>query len=239
MSTNTQRITPLSTRCFHILGHSNDYLSFLIDALIAIHPRDELQITIVSNIPVDDPTPYDFSEVDSVAISETTSDCWDGEAENVLLGVPNPETKRIVYAHFRDSHGISEADYLAVVHPAAVVARQTIIGPGAHVGPGSVIAPYVTIGAFTIINRNASIGHHTIIGPFSEIDPGANVAGKCRIGEAVRIGMGTSVVHGIAVGEYATVAPGAVVTKDIPSHAFAGGVPARVMRTIPRPNPGK
>ena len=43
------------------------------------------------------------------------------------------------------------------------------------------------------------------------------------------IGSGASILCGVTIGEGAMVGAGAVVTRDVPDHAVAAGVPARVM----------
>ena len=43
------------------------------------------------------------------------------------------------------------------------------------------------------------------------------------------VGSGATIMSGVTVGERALVGAGAVVTKDVPAHAIAAGVPARVV----------
>ena len=47
----------------------------------------------------------------------------------------------------------------------------------------------------------------------------------------VWIGMNVTILKGVTIGEGSIVAAGSVVTKDIPSHSMAAGVPARVIKT--------
>lgn len=50
-----------------------------------------------------------------------------------------------------------------------------------------------------------------------------------EIGDYVFIGPRVIVLPGVKIGKGAVIAAGAVVTKDIPDHAIAGGVPAKVI----------
>jgi len=215
---------------FQILGHCNTTLAMVIDTLLAIHSEDEVAITIVSNVRVDDPAPYDFNGSDNLELLETDSADWDGRAPRPILGAIHPRTKRIVHSHFLEVHGIREEDYHTVIHPTAVIARQTSIGTGAFIGPGVVIAPYAAVGALTTINRNASVGHHTTVGRFCKVNPGSNVAGRCRVGDYVTLGMGTNVFDGTCIGNNSVISGGSVVTKSIPDNTLAAGAPARVVR---------
>lgn len=51
-----------------------------------------------------------------------------------------------------------------------------------------------------------------------------------HIGNHVWIGARAMILKGVTIGDGAVIAAGAVVTKDIPAHAVAAGVPARVIR---------
>ena len=53
-----------------------------------------------------------------------------------------------------------------------------------------------------------------------------------HIGRDVWIGANAVILPGITIGDGAVIAAGAVVTKDVPENTVAGGVPARVIKTI-------
>ena len=52
------------------------------------------------------------------------------------------------------------------------------------------------------------------------------------IEDDVWIGAGAVITDGVRVGKGAVIAAGSVVTKDVPPHVVAGGVPARVIKDI-------
>jgi len=54
--------------------------------------------------------------------------------------------------------------------------------------------------------------------------------GKVRIGKNVMIGANSTILPGVIIGENATVSACSLVNKDIPTGAFVGGVPARILR---------
>lgn len=53
---------------------------------------------------------------------------------------------------------------------------------------------------------------------------------QIKIGNDVWIGARAIILDGVAIGDGAIVGAGAVVTRDVPSYAVVGGVPARVLR---------
>jgi len=52
------------------------------------------------------------------------------------------------------------------------------------------------------------------------------------IEDDVWLGSAAIVTDGVRIGRGAVVAAGAVVTKDVPPHTVAGGVPAKVLREV-------
>lgn len=53
---------------------------------------------------------------------------------------------------------------------------------------------------------------------------------KVKLGNDVWIGSRAMILGGVTVGDGAIVGAGAVVTKDVPSYAIVGGVPAKVIK---------
>jgi len=71
-------------------------------------------------------------------------------------------------------------------------------------------------------------------------DAGASVLSQSRtsagvvIGEGVWMGAGAKILDGVTVGDHAVIGAGAVVRDDVPSHAIAVGIPARVVSSRAR-----
>jgi acetyltransferase-like isoleucine patch superfamily enzyme len=53
-----------------------------------------------------------------------------------------------------------------------------------------------------------------------------------RIGQGSWIGIGAAIFPGVTIGQNAIVAANAVVTRDVPDHAVARGVPARMFERL-------
>lgn len=52
------------------------------------------------------------------------------------------------------------------------------------------------------------------------------------IKDGAHIGIGSIIMPGVTIGEGAVIGAGAVVTKDVPDHCLAVGVPAKVIKTL-------
>jgi len=120
--------------------------------------------------------------------------------------------------------------FATLVHSTATVSKKSTIAEGTSVNIGCIVAGFTRIGRYVQINRGVTIGHHTVIEDYVTVQPGVNIAGNCRIGPQTYIGIGATVVDGITIGAHSVIGAGAVVTKDVPEHVLAVGVPARVVK---------
>jgi len=142
----------------------------------------------------------------------------------------------------------------AVIHPAAILEPSgglITIGPETFVDRGVIIRPLggsvvigksCTIHAYSVLHGTGGlkigddvlIATHTVIIPsnhnFSNVnipikDQGLSIQGIV-IENDVWLGAGVTVLDGVVVGKGSVVGAGAVVTKSIPPHTVAVGVPA-------------
>lgn len=120
--------------------------------------------------------------------------------------------------------------FVSAVHPSAVIARNTTLGPGTVVMPGAVINPGSRLGAHCIVNTSASIDHDCMLSDFSSVAPAAALGGNVALGECAAVMLGAHVIHRRRIGAHAVIGAGALVLEDIPDHAVAHGVPATVVR---------
>jgi len=122
-------------------------------------------------------------------------------------------------------------ELVSAIHPAAVVARDAIVAPGATLMAGAVVSNGCTVGEGVLIGTNASIDHDNTLGDYVSLAPGATTGGNVRLGSFTAIGLGANVIHTVDVGAHTVVGAGAVVLRDLPDHVVAYGVPAAVART--------
>ena len=87
-----------------------------------------------------------------------------------------------------------------------------------------------------MIGDGTLIGHNVVLATINhDLRPSKNRKNHyapIKIGNNVWIGSNATVLPGVTIGDWAVVAAGAVVTKDVPSMAVVGGVPAKVLRMV-------
>ncbi|MDQ3583896.1 MAG: acetyltransferase, partial [Pseudomonadota bacterium] len=66
----------------------------------------------------------------------------------------------------------------------------------------------------------------------AHVSSGAALGGGSELGAYAHLGLGGVLLPGVRVGARAIIGAGAVVTRDIPDHVIAVGVPARVLRSF-------
>lgn len=86
------------------------------------------------------------------------------------------------------------------------------------------------------INDGALIGHKVVLATLNHDfipEKRANIIPKpITIGKNVWIGANATILGGVNIGDNSIIAAGAVVTKDIPANSVAGGIPAKVIKSI-------
>lgn len=110
-----------------------------------------------------------------------------------------------------------------------LIGARSYIGPNAVIGLGGpvTIGEDVQIGAGLTITAEAheSDAHGSFVtGHVSRV--GVTIGNRCWLGNNV------SLLDGVELGEACVIGAGAVVTKSIPPHSVAVGVPARVIRRL-------
>ena len=106
------------------------------------------------------------------------------------------------------------------------VERDTRIGdevrcsPGSHITSSCVLADHVFLGAGI-----RTVNDRFLIWRDPEREPDLRAP---HFERGAKVGSGSTILAGVTVGEDALVGAGSVVTRDVPPHAVAYGVPARV-----------
>lgn len=125
------------------------------------------------------------------------------------------------------------------VHPTFLAGGYSDIASDFHaaaysyVGPGCLISPGVTLGVYSMIGPGVKIVGNDHVFDFAGkpiIFSGRPRFKPTIIGNDAWIGANAIILVGVQIGDGAIVAAGSVVTKDVPSFAVVGGVPAEFIR---------
>jgi maltose O-acetyltransferase len=95
----------------------------------------------------------------------------------------------------------------------------------------------ITIGDRVILGPNVQIYavNHDIDPTVRNGTKGAEIGAPVVIKNDCWIGGGAIILAGVTIGEGSTVAAGAVVVKNVEAYSVVGGNPAKVLKTLPRP----
>ena len=144
------------------------------------------------------------------------------EDDVFVVALGDPECKR-KYVEVIAAKG---GRFMSIVHPAAYIGKNVVLGCGCIVGPNSTITNDVIIGDHVIINVNASINHDNRIGKYATLCPGCHLAGRVRVGERTFVGTGAVVIPDVELGSGVYVAAGATVVDSFETGTIMG-TPAR------------
>ena len=117
-----------------------------------------------------------------------------------------------------------------VIYHAESISVGSFVDIGENVvlrGAGGIaIGDRVLIAAGAVIT---TVGH-----PLKLPRWGITVTKPVKIGDDVWIGANAVILPGVSIGSGSIVGAGAVVSRDVPADTVVAGVPARVIKTIPR-----
>lgn len=120
--------------------------------------------------------------------------------------------------------------FATAIHPAAVLAKGTVIGAGTAVMAGVVVNSDTVVGQHCLLNTGASLDHDNAFGDFASIAPGAVTGGGVQVGEYTAISLGAKISHNRSLGSHSVIGAGALVLQDVGSRSLCWGTPAKVIR---------
>ncbi len=144
--------------------------------------------------------------------------------------VGNPAGKRGLVGRLKGIDGIS---FPRIIGPNSIVSDLIDWGEGCIVALAfNWISPNVRLGDFVFVNCSTRIGHDVSIGDYTTVFSDIDISGGARIGSECIIGSGVTVNPTISIGDGSIIGAGSVVSRDIPAHVVAAGVPARVIKEL-------
>lgn len=142
---------------------------------------------------------------------------------SLVVSIGENDTRKRIVSRLTEKFG-------TVIHPASVVSRSAIIGPGTAIMAGSVINADSVIGNHVIINSGSVVDHDCKLEDFVHLSPNATLCGGVVVGEGTHVGAGATVIPNVRIGKWATIGAGAVIIADVPDYAVVVGVPGSVKK---------
>ena len=151
------------------------------------------------------------------------SEWMPSEDEVFVMGIASPKTKEKV-ATILKSKG---ARFLTLIHPAALVNSEAIIGEGCVIGGRSSVGALTRIGDFVHV-AGSMVGQDAVIDDYSTTTGFANIT-NAHVGKRVFIGSHAVILNGKKVGDDAYVCAGSVVFNNVKPGTKVIGYPAKKM----------
>ncbi len=148
--------------------------------------------------------------------------------QGAILAIGNNWNRKNMANKIRNS--VPELDFVSTIHPSATVAKGVKIGKGSAILPGAIVNANSTLGAFCILNTNASLGHDGLMDDFSSIASGVCTGGNLFLGRFSAISLGANIIEKITIGEHSIIGAGSLVVKNVGGYSVVYGSPARFVR---------
>ncbi|BAO77619.1 acetyltransferase [Winogradskyella sp. PG-2] len=123
-----------------------------------------------------------------------------------------------------------QIEFVAVIHPTAVLANDIIIPKGTVIMPNAVVNANAKIGEFCILNTKSSLGHDSKMANFSSLASGAIISGNVKIGVCSAICISASIIQNITIGDHTVIGAASLVLKSIGDYKLAFGVPINIIK---------
>lgn len=146
----------------------------------------------------------------------------------IAVSIGSPVIKKKILNNIHNP----KVSYPTLIHPTVWIGDRSFveIGKGGIFCAGVMITTNIIIKDFVILNLQCTVGHDTVINDYAAFMPSVNISGEVNIGEGVYVGTGAKIINQLEIGDYTIVGAGAVVSKTLPAHCTAVGVPAKLIK---------
>jgi len=180
---------------------------------------------------LDDDPNIEGHVIDGVPVIGPTSAAAGYPHAAAVVTIGNPDnftTRRRIVSKLH----LDVGRWATIIHPAAVIARGTHVGPGSVILAGAVTTSPVCIGAHVVVMPAVVLTHDDVVADYATLASGARLAGRVTVGEGAYVGAGALVRERRTIGAWSLVGMGAAVTTDVPAGEVWAGVPAHRLRRV-------
>ena len=114
-----------------------------------------------------------------------------------------------------------------IIHPTAIISRDSSIGKGVIICPRVLIGPDSKISDFVVVNSMTTVAHDVILETFSTLSAHCDVMGNSYIGEKVFLGSSACILPSVEVGNNVKVGAGSIVIRNVKEGISVFGNPAK------------
>ncbi|WP_334067770.1 NeuD/PglB/VioB family sugar acetyltransferase [Nereida ignava] len=151
-----------------------------------------------------------YPEVSSGLLSTIKS--YSPDPDHLIVIAVGNTVKRRLISNDLESKG---AQFGSVIHPSAIIARNSKVQRGLIMCPNSIISTHTKIGEHTHINFGASVGHDCLIGDFVTISSHVDIMGFCVVKDDVFLGSGSRILPKCSVAKGSKIGAGAQVQRSL------------------------
>ncbi|WP_312090350.1 acetyltransferase [Chryseobacterium sp.] len=200
---------------------------FAKEVLEILHQNGETEGLAFFDDVNDDIGDFLYNQFPILKNEESVKEHFSKHGNAFSIGIGNPKLRKLMFEKFSLLGGQLSS---TISKTATIGSFNNIIDDGCNIMISTVLTNDIKIGKGTILNQISSIGHDVIIGEFCEICPSVSISGNCEIGNETFVGTGAIILPNIKIGNNVTIGAGAVVSKDLPDHCTAVGIPAKIIK---------
>lgn len=149
------------------------------------------------------------------------------EEISVVCAIGSAQIRKKVIEKISNKNNI---EFPNLIDPNVQMSNYIELGRGNVICAGSILTVNISVGDFTIVNLDCTVGHDVILNSFVTVYPSVNISGCVKIGECTEIGTGTKIIQGKTIGNKVILGAGAVVVKDIEIPGTYVGVPVKAVK---------
>jgi sugar O-acyltransferase (sialic acid O-acetyltransferase NeuD family) len=147
---------------------------------------------------------------------------------SIVVSIADPAIKKKIHSILI---GNANLNFPSLIHPNVLIGDDNVvIGQGCVICASNIITVNINIGNFVILNLGCTTGHDTSIGDYCSFMPSVNISGEVVIEDLVYVGTGAKIINLLSIGKSTIVGAGAVVSKSLPAHCTAVGIPAKPIK---------
>lgn len=204
---------------------------FAVEVLEVLHNLNELQDLVFYDDINRFNTHFLFDRFPILKNKEDVIHHFNQVDKRFVLGLGNSILRKKMCDNFENLGGELES----VISPTSMIGHFGVeIGSGANILSSVNISNNVIIGKCSLIYYNVIITHDCKIDDFVELSPGVILLGSSKIGSFTHIGANSTILPKISIGNNVIIGAGSIVTKDVPDNTMVFGVPARIIKKIPK-----